>query len=282
MTIEAANKLDPISIDGLLARQDPFGESPATFDLTGIQLVTPGAAVMLAAACHSVAKQGYRSSVNVPDLNVRSYLLRAGFDGVVESVADIQPSIGTAWHSRQGSNPMLIELTQLSSERDLPELLDRTIWALRHRLKFRKREAFDVATAISEICQNTFDHNIGAVGFFAMQGYKGRFLEIGVSDCGVGITETLRRNPNCPQFSSDLAAIQHATELGTSEHDDPTRGTGLHHLLEITYRHEGSVQIRSGSSKVRYRMDRKQGWGFEVYGMPGVHIALTLNSKRRA
>ena len=81
---------------------------------------------------------------------------------------------------------------------------------------------------------------------------------------------------------TDLAAIKLATRLGTSEHDDPTRGTGLYHLLEITYKHRGSVQIKSGAAKARYRMDKRQGWAFTVVPTRGVHLALTLPSKAAA
>ena len=70
-----------------------------------------------------------------------------------------------------------------------------------------------------------------------------------------------------------------AIEPGTSEFEDPTRGTGLYHLLEIAYKHEGVVQIRSGEGKVRYRMDQRKGWGFHVPRMPGVQISLNLPSK---
>jgi hypothetical protein len=80
---------------------------------------------------------------------------------------------------------------------------------------------------------------------------------------------------------SPLEAIRLATKLGASEHDDPTKGTGLYHLLEIIYKHEGSVQIRWGSAKVRYRMDKQAGWTFHVARMPSVRVALTLPTKLR-
>lgn len=103
-----------------------------------------------------------------------------------------------------------------------------------------------------------------------------------MSDYGVGLAATLRRNPKNGAVGSDLVAIQLATKLGTSEHDDPTRGTGLYHLLEITYKHAGAIQVKSGNAKVYYRMDRRQGYAFTVPAVPGVHVALSLPSKDRA
>jgi hypothetical protein len=107
-----------------------------------------------------------------------------------------------------------------------------------------------------------------------------QFLEIGVADYGAGLASTLGRNRKNGAIRNDLHAIELATKLRVSEHDDPTRGTGLFHLLEIAYEHEGSVQVRSGEGKVRYRMDRRQGWSFPVTDVPGVQIALALRTKR--
>lgn len=282
-------KLDSISFDRFLEDHQPLTNGDGRLDLTGVKLITPGALVPLAALCHAMAKVGKDPIILTDDDSVRRYLLRSGFVAEVDSVAQLEPRITPAltllYSQLQGANPLLLEVTRIRNGAALPALLDRIVWVLRYRLKYRKRDAFDVTTAISEICQNTFDHNSGTAGLIAMQVYgkgEGRFLEIGVSDDGDGLAVTLRRNPKNGPIRTDADAIQKATELGTSEHDDPTRGTGLYHLLEITYQHRGSVQIRSGRSKVRYRMDRKQGWGFPVTPTPGVHVALTLPSKAAA
>lgn len=282
-------KLHGVSFDELLKQQKPLGPGGGSFDLRGTTLITPAALVQLAALCYAMSAQGRTPTIQTDDDSVRSYLMRSGFFKVVENVAKIDPEVGPLGSFRygalRGTNPMLIEVTKIESGASLPGLLDQIVWVLRHRLKYRKYDAFDVTTAVSEVCQNTFDHNSGTSGFVAMQVYgqgAKRFLEIGVSDYGDGLAATLRRNPKNEAVTSDLMAIQAATQLGTSEHDDPTRGTGLYHLLEITYKHAGSVQIKSGSAKVRYRMDRRQGWAFPVPAAPGVHVALTLPSKTKA
>src|SRR5258706_2304955 len=119
----------------------------------------------------------------------------------------------------RGSNPMLLEVTRVEGGDSLSDLLDRIVWVLRFRLKYRKHDAFDVTTAISEICQNAFDHNADTAGFVAMQGYgkaDRRFLEIAGSDCGVGLAQTLGRNPKNGVIPNNLDAIQAATRLGIS------------------------------------------------------------------
>lgn len=280
-------KLDSITFDELLAAHRPFEDGETLFDLTGTRLITSAAITQLAAACYAVYAAGKRPTILVDDPSVRSYLARSGFVALVDPVAQMEPEFGVTslYQERlRGSNPMLIELTRIDNGRELPGLLDQIVWVLRHRLRYRKSDAFDVAIAVSEIAQNTFDHNGKTFGFLAMQVYgqtRNRFLEIGVADCGAGLAHTLRRNPRHAGIVSDLQAIRAATELGTSEFEDRTRGSGLHYLLEIAYKHEGAVQIRSGNGKVRYRMDKKQGWVFRVPEMPGVQVALDLRSKNR-
>lgn len=276
-------KLDTVTFDTLLREQDPFGSGKRKFDLRSIQWISPAALTQLAAAVYALSANGPAPEIVIEQESVRTYLLRAGFFDVIETVAKIDPEISAPirYEILRGSNPMLIEVTKIENGADLPELLDKIVWVLRHRLKYRKYDAFDVAMGLSEICQNTFDHNHGTCGFLALQVYgRGakRFLEMGVSDYGEGITATLRRNPK-NNITSDIQAIQAATRLGTSEHDDPTRGTGLFHLLEIAYKHQGSVQIRTGRGKVRFRMDKKIGWTFSVPPAPGVQVAITLPAK---
>lgn len=284
--LSTITKLDSVSFDELLNNHNPFLANDSKFNLLGVKLVTPGALAPLAAACHALARSGRTPTIAVNDLSVRSYLQRCGFTSSVSHVAMFDPPysalIGHSFELRRGSNPMLMELTKIEEGSALPSLLDQVVWVLRHRLKYRKYDAFDVATAISEICQNTFDHNHDTFGFIAMQGYgQGvkRFIEIAIADNGLGLRSTLSRNAKNGTIRSDIEAIQIATKLGASEYDDPTRGTGLYHLLEIAYKNEGSVQFRSGSGKTRFRMDTRKGWSFRVSEMPGVQITLTLRSK---
>ena len=275
-------KLDSVTFDELLEEQDPFEMEEPVLDLTGVGFITPAGLVQLAACCYALSETGRRPCLTIDDEGVQTYLDRAGFLNVIREVADIEPPRVHIFRHYRGSNPMLIEVTRIETGKALPSLLDQIILVLRHRLRYAKHDAFDIATVISEVSQNTFDHNKATCGFLAMQVY-GRapqgFLEIGVADYGQGLAATLRRNAKNGHIASDLEAIKFATQLGTSEHDDPTRGTGLYHLLEISYKHRGSVQIRSGGAKVRFRMDRRMGWEFDVSEMPGVQIALVLSEK---
>lgn len=280
------DRLDSIKIADFLEKSVRHPDGSPTFDLRSITWITPAALVQITAVLHTLSSVGNRATVLLQGSPIRSYLDRVGFTSIAEPVATLIPErtslMPLPYSNRHGSNPLLIELTKIDSGAALPELLDRIVLVLRRRLRYKKHDAFDIAMVMSEVSQNAFDHNVSTCGFLAMQVYgKGtkRRLEIGISDHGVGLRETLRRNPANAGISNDFNAIQAATTLGTSEHDDPTRGTGLYHLLEITYKHGGTVQIWSGNTKIRYRMDKRQGWSFPVPVVSGVHVALILPTK---
>jgi hypothetical protein len=230
-------KLDAVTFDTLLKRQNPFQSANCTFDLTGVQFIAPSALVQLAAACYCLSRDGRQTTILVDDEDVRTCLLRSGFVQVVQTVVRFQPRMSgmltLTYDYIKGSNPLLIEVTKIQSGTELPDLLNRVVHVLRYRLKYKKNDAFDVAIAVSEICQNTFDHNTHASGFFAMQVYQKRFLEIGVADYGDGLAATLRRNPDNLPVASDREAIYQATQLGTSEFSDRTRGTGFFRSCQV-------------------------------------------------
>lgn len=279
-------KLTSTSLNSLLRQQSLFNNSEVTIDLTQIEFVTPGALVPLAAICHALKQKSCRTTVKLRDNDVRTYLLRSGFTSVIKDIVTFQPDIPKArsmiFEALRGTNPLLIEVTKIDNGAALPELLNQIVHVLCYRLKYKKHDAFDIATGISEVCQNTFDHNHETCGFIAMQTYKRnteRFIEIAVADYGAGLKSTLQENPNNPEIKTDFDAIKVATQLGTSQFDDPTRGTGLHHLLEIAYKHKGAVEFWSGSAKIRFRMDKRKGWEFDSIAIPGLIVNLSLQSK---
>src|SRR3989442_429016 len=168
-------KLDAVTFDRLVTQANPFGGTPMpTFDLRGIRLVTPTALVGVASACYALGALGHCPRIIVDDTEVRKYLLRSCFVSVVTDVATFEPefpSIAEVYDLYRGTSPLLIELTKLESETALPDLLNRIVMVLIERLRYQKYDAYDIATAVSEICQNIFDHNADTCGFLAMQGY---------------------------------------------------------------------------------------------------------------
>jgi len=280
-----SNKLDSITFDKLLEAGRHFETEHCSFDLSGISLITPAALVQLAAACYALMRERRQPTITIDNVEVYKYLKRTGFIDLVKPVARIQnkafiPSL-LAYSISARTNPLLLEVTRISSSAAISDCLERVIQILREQLNYRNTDTYEVATAMSEICQNIFEHNSTSDGFVAMQVYgkptKNQFLEIGIADYGEGLAMTLKRNPKNLPINSDLEAIRLAIKSRVSQFsDDPTRGTGLGQTLNIAIKHEGTIQIRSGSAAMRFRMDKRQGYGFQVAYMPGVQVTLTL------
>ncbi len=281
-----AEVLDAITFDALVAEQLWFDQERPAIDLTNVTFISSAALAQIAAICHGLDADGKRAVLVVPEPAVRTYLVRSGFVAAVEAVADLDPPLrpmDRAFQAQRGSSPLLIEVTRLEYDA-LPDLLGRIALVLRDWLGYTQRDADSAAIAISEVSQNGLDHGKGAPCFLAMQVYgagTGQFLNVGVADCGVGLRRSLERNP-ANSYNSDDEAIRDAMDLGTSGYEDPTRGTGLWHLLQITHEYQGSVQIRSGTVKARYRADKEQGWIFSVVPVPGVHVELKLGRRSAA
>src|SRR6266851_513218 len=108
-------KLDAVTFDALLKRQNPFQSANRTFDLTGMHFIAPSALVQLAAACYCLGRDGRQTTILVDDDDVRSYLLRSGFVQVVQTVVRFQPRMSglltLTYDFVKGSNPLLIEVT---------------------------------------------------------------------------------------------------------------------------------------------------------------------------
>jgi len=125
-------------------------------------------------------------------------LARIRFCQLLSSVAVFKPPIPAyvlrRYDLHEGASATPVELTRLTSLAALPLLLERIIGALTDQLGYPDDAAKDVAIGISEVVQNSFDHNPAIESFLAMQVYGSgdrRFLEIAIGDAGQGIRATL-------------------------------------------------------------------------------------------
>lgn len=294
MTMRNENlKLDSVGFDKWLRLEDPFKRPDVKLDLSYISFITPVSLVSLASICYALGKKGKQPVLFVGNnYDLFTYLDRAGFVTAVKSIATFEPSfLSATYDDRFGSIDTLIEVTKLENGcvSEINELMDKVLSnkvaaVLDKKFGYKEKDAKDIAITISEVCQNTFDHNKGSSTncFIAMQvyGFKNKFLEVGVADYGLGIYATLKRSPKKFKISSHLDAILLATKHGISEYDDATRGSGLNYLFEKAEKHNGTLQIRSGDTSVRYRMDKKEKMVFIGPWIPGVQISFMLGSKK--
>jgi anti-sigma regulatory factor (Ser/Thr protein kinase) len=277
-------KLTPITFDKFIRDLNPFNKKTVNFDLSQVQFISPAVLTQLCSLCHALHKENKQIFFKVSKETGR-YMARAGFVKSVENIALVEPGeyvLDKEYKEMLGLNSLLVEVTKIDDVSSLSALLDRIVFVLTFDLDYMKDEAYDIVTAISEVCQNTLDHNREIPAFLAMQAYwgdNGKFLEIGVSDYGSGLAVTLNRNKKNPHMRTDLEAINYATRQGTSEFDDPTRGTGLYHLMEFTDKHCGTVQIHTGKGKLRQRNKNRREWNATAPYLPGVHVALEFVAK---
>lgn len=270
-----------------MARQEIREDLSCVIDLSGLSFSSPGGMVPLAALCCALAKSHPCIVIKLAHPNQRNYFVSSGFYSVLEDIVFFEPAISKArlgdFEERRGATPLMIEITRIGDEKDLPQLLNKLVSILRFRMSLGKEHAYDTAIAVSELCQNTFEHNPEACGLIGLQVFSastGRFVEVSISDYGRGIATTLSENSENPSFSTDLEAIETAVLLGTSQYKDVTRGTGLYHLLRVAEKGDGTVQICSGTATKRFRMDLGRAYDFvDPTSLPGTHITLSLKSR---
>ena len=275
--------LDARTFEQLLEDQRPFDQAVPRIDLSHVTFVSPAGLVQLAAVCHALFDAGRPATVHIPSFTVRSYVSRAGLVNALRDLALVTPQSplyadGAA--ARRGTNRLLVELTRFENSAALPAVLDQVVDVLIAELNYSNHDAYDVATAASEVAQNALQHAGGVPAYGAMQVYRngGRpFLEFAIADHGVGLLRSLQRNAAHRDVADDEAAIRRALEPGASGLDDQTHGTGLYHLGEIAFAYGGTFQIRTGTVAAYYRGDLRRGWMSHGAPMPGVQITLKLN-----
>lgn len=280
-----ANNFDefiaPISSSALI------GEDLVILDLRELDFIDLFAMAGLAYLCQELEDNvGCRVKLELGEAGACGFLPRAGFFDVLPPTVDLSDfpmARVEVMRYYRGSNPAFLELTRIDSFNVIDDILDKFIHILQRRLKYPRHETYDIAIVLSELCHNILDHNSPAAeGVAAMQVYNGqagRFIQVIVGDRGHGIRETLRRNQAYTNLTSDTDAILRSVDLGVSEHDDQIRGNGLYHLLELTFKHQGAVHIRSGTGKVYFRMDRREYHVFSVPRLQGTQFSITFPAK---
>lgn len=73
---------------------------------------------------------------------------------------------------------------------------------------------------------------------------------VGISDSGIGIPNSLRKNPLYDGLADDKDAILRATEMDVTG-TDSQRGAGLHHVMERTRAYRGELLIISDRGFMR-------------------------------
>ena len=132
---------------------------------------------------------------------------------------------------------------------------------------------------------NAAEHGVSSFGAYAaVQAYhhivsgsrrRGEEVLIAIADGGVGVRETLSRNPKYAEHTTtDNDALRHALEMGVSATGEIGRGGGLALVAGIAARAHGSLSIRSGSGRITVYRDRKNSRNVPEF--PGTFVRVSL------
>ncbi|CAA9413345.1 MAG: hypothetical protein AVDCRST_MAG55-1470, partial [uncultured Rubrobacteraceae bacterium] len=142
-----------------------------------------------------------------------------------------------------------------------------------------------ICSTLSEICANAAEHGTSSFGAYAaVQAYhhivsgsrrRGEEVLIAIADGGVGVRETLSRNPKyAEETATDNDALRHALEMGVSGTGQIGRGGGLALVAGIASRSGGSLSLRSGTGRVTVYESRKNARN--VPRFPGTFVRVSL------
>ena len=109
---------------------------------------------------------------------------------------------------------------------------------------FTKDEAWKLTAAIGEIYGNIVEHSESIGSGYVAYAANGKSFEFVVADSGVGVLNSLRKNPLYAQISDSGTALECALSEGVSRFQEPGRGLGFRSIL---------VGLANISSRVRFR-----------------------------
>jgi hypothetical protein len=117
-------------------------------------------------------------------------------------------------------------------------------------------------------------------GFAAVQWLPTQHeIEIGIVDLGVGIAESLRRNPLlAPLATDDLAAIRSALRATVTSTPERNSGYGLSYAQHLLALNDGRLLVRSGRGHVI--RGAKTSERLVASNLPGTLVGLRLNTER--
>lgn len=156
-----------------------------------------------------------------------------------------------------------------------------TFW-LSNALNLESDNLGDIKMSFGEIFNNIRDHAKERTGCIFAQHYPNkRKIHISISDFGVGIPNTIRRE--YPLLNDEDALIKSIEEGVSSKSTPRNRGAGLKTLLEnVVINYGGTVQIRSYSGILS--VNRNKDNEFVLYSnlieqnYPGTFIEIILDT----
>jgi len=280
---------------------DPTFEAAASvdgemvvLDLRPVEFVEPAGLCGLAALLEFLTPRASIVGVRLAGHNVPAYLERMNFFRIFGHRIETNVDVESLEERRRGNPGTLQELVNFHSEEEIPGIINRISEILENK-EYRLRERAAICATLSEICSNAVEHGHSPFGAYAaVQAYqhivsglrsrgerRGEEVLVAIADGGVGVRETLSRNPDYAKFTeTDNDALRHALKMGVSGTGEVGRGGGLAVVGQISARAGGSLSLRSASGRVTYYGDRTSSRN--VSDFPGTFVRVSLPRKADA
>ncbi|MDO8422649.1 MAG: hypothetical protein Q7S99_10865 [Parvibaculum sp.] len=109
---------------------------------------------------------------------------------------------------------------------------------------FTKADAWKLTGAIGEIYGNVIDHSERIASGYVAYATNGRTFEFVIADSGIGVLNSLRKNPAYASISDSGTALEYALSESVSRLQDPGHGFGFRSIF---------VGLANISTRVRFR-----------------------------
>jgi hypothetical protein len=281
------------SLDPAFSAAARAGGEAVVLDLRSVEFVEPSGICGLAALLEFLIPRSERVGLALSGRDVPAYLERMNFFRTFGNRVKTNVDVAALEERRRGNPGTLQELINFHSEEEIPEIINRISEILENQ-EYRLRERAAICATLSEICANAVEHGRSPFGAYAaVQAYhhivsgrhgspsrerRGEEVLIAIADGGVGVRETLSRNPEYAEFTrTDNDALRHAVKMGVSGSGEIGRGGGLAVVGQIAARAGGSLSLRSGSGRVTFYGDRTNSRN--VAPFPGTFVRVSLPRK---
>ncbi len=280
--------LDNRTVDSFLDAVGSATEGKLLFDARHLRWVDPnGMVALLAAGTVARKRMNTPPRMQLPEHpDVPGYLARMGFFEHAQAIFELDqhpPRRGA------GASDVLLEITAVSTNSDIHAVVDRVQGRagaiLSRTLGYAPTAVVQFSVVLSEVCQNIIEH-ANAPGWVAAQAYNwqkrlGRHvLVMAVTDLGVGFRGSLQAEHSA-RFGdrwSDATALEAAFIHGLTRFPDSGRGQGIQQIRKQVRRWNGTISIRSGSSRIadvpEWDDSPPLTEGMEPF--PGSHIGIVL------
>lgn len=219
-------------------------------DLSGAVFLGPTTVALLEAGIRRIEEAGHLrpgGSIVLPKNRLTErYLHRMDFFRGLATVAD--PPEDFERRSPVGFRPC----QQFETEKQFPGVSRALTDALVERCKVDEVAKAAILICLNELTENVIHHADSDLGGFAacQTALKKKRFEVGIVDLGVGIRQSLSKNPEYADIENDVDAIETALEPRVTATPDRNSGIGLSITKLLLRENEGQLIVRSGTGLV--------------------------------